>query len=164
MRTTVLSPVAKESSAEIKRIKERIITLCAQGQQTGEPYFVAQLGRDLGKDVKLLGFLTGKGLSDFVRAELGDQLKIVTPPGRRVGADVIIKAGQSSTFAKATETELVEIPIPAASKSKTEPRYNHRFWSAFSTPLTPQKVRYIDRTTFALQDTSSKYSFNSSIG
>jgi hypothetical protein len=118
------SATTNEGLAELE---SKIRTLAENNLVSGRPYLLSRLGKDLGADLNELKIRTGKTLAQFLRTHLGSEFSIVG-----TGANNSVPALVRGPVGPDTANPIaVEETIP----TKKKPRYNYRFWAAFSVPL-----------------------------
>jgi hypothetical protein len=131
----------KQQDTEIERIKSRLVALCDEALASEDSYLLSRLGVDLGKDAKTLSLLSGHRLAEFIRTQLSDRYQVVSVVGLP-HIFAVVRTNKQTPGAQAA-------PIPPP--SKTELRYNYRFWAAFSVP--PKGVaRYLDPENLIFKD------------
>lgn len=146
------------NSSELDRIATRIEDLANRAlDRAGQPYYLlSQLGQDLGEDLKNIRTLTNSSLSHFVRNHLGAKFSVVLA-GQFQNVQAIVRApmtdGSSNAFLKsemaASQIEPSVVLKDAAPSSN--PRFNYRFWAAFSVPLDAQR-RILNLENFMFDD------------
>ena len=122
----------RSDDEEISRVKERIASLAEQHFETGANiYYLSQLGNELGADRPLLERLTHGKLSEFVR----DQFEFeIGRTGVHSNVLYLVRPGVTSSEAQISK------PLP--------PRYNRRFWAAFTVPLADGESRFFGLQSF----------------
>ena len=120
-----MDEVGDDIAAEVERIRARIAHLIedhfAQGATS---YYLSQLGNELNEDRKSLERLTRKKISEFVQDEFSYEIG-------RTGS----------------HKNVLFIVAPGADPAMPDaalPRYNRRFWAAFSVPLPEGERRFLD--------------------
>ena len=134
-------------SDDLQVISARIRKLADARLATGVPYLLSQLGKDLGTDVRRLKILTGKPLAEYVSEIASDEYTIVQT-GTHNNVQALVRAVKSSHDAPYEDSGMQTPIVPK------EPRYNHRFWAAFSVPLIMGR-RFLNMEDFTFQDASS---------
>jgi hypothetical protein len=115
------SATTNEGLAELE---SKIRTLAENNLVSGRPYLLSRLGKDLGADLNELKIRTGKTLAQFLRTHLGSEFSIVG-----TGANNSVPALVRGPVGPDTANPIaVEETIP----TKKKPRYNYRFWAAFT--------------------------------
>ncbi|MGQ3049840.1 MAG: hypothetical protein ACT6Q8_24305 [Niveispirillum sp.] len=130
----------QDSSSEINRIAEKIITLTKAHKGDPSPYLVSALGIELGSDLKTLKNLTHKGLNDFIQTHLSDRVTLIRLGAHRNVTAVIDAADNPEGFAQLQGPD-----------REQNPRFHYRFWAAFSVPpknevriLNPDDLTFYD--------------------
>lgn len=112
-------------SSEVDRIRARIAGLIdGHFSEGATSYYLSQLGNELKEDRKTLERLTRKKVSEFVQDEFQYEIG-------RTG----------------THHNVLFIVAPGADPAKPDavlPRFNKRFWAAFSVPLSEGERRFLD--------------------
>lgn len=112
-------------SGEIDRIRARIAGLIdGHFSEGATSYYLSQLGNELKDDRKTLERLTRKKVSEFVQDEFQYE---IGRTGSHNNVLFIVAPGANP-----------EKPAPAL------PRFNKRFWAAFSVPLPEGERRFLD--------------------
>lgn len=132
---------------ELARIELKIRSLCEAFLDTGRPYLLSKLGLDLGEDLPRLKALSGGSLANFLARRFADQYAIVLG-GKFHNVQAAVRVGQENTLAISFEKGEVQ-----EDGDKHGPRYNYRFWAAFSVPIKEGK-RFLDLRDFTFRDTS----------
>lgn len=129
---------------DLSEINVKIRSLVETQLATGHPYLLSQLGIDLKDDVRILKAITRKSLAEYVLEIAGGEYMIVqTGMHNNVQALVrVVEAGNSVMHKNEKAQALV---------TYKEPRYNHRFWAAFSVPLVSGR-RFLRLEDYAFQD------------
>lgn len=132
--------------SDLDRIEILISTLSDAVIDTGQPYLLSKLGKDLGEDLRRLKEITGKPLAQFLVDRFSDKYALVM-----TGAHNNVQA-----IVRAVDGELANKDVPVVEKAQsTRPRFNYRFWAAFSVPLISGR-RYLNREDFLFRDLENK--------
>jgi len=112
-------------SGEVDRIRARIAGLVDGHFSAGATsYYLSQLGNELQEDRKILERLTKKKVSEFIQEEF-----------------------QYNIGRTGSHSNVLFIVAPGADPAKPDaalPRFNKRFWAAFSVPLSEGERRFLD--------------------
>lgn len=129
---------------DLDRIQTRIKDLIEANLAEGTPYLLSKLGQDLGDDLKDLKTKANSSLTEFIQSRFKSEYTIV-------------KTGIHSNIQAVVRTPLVGDAVVGVEKlvarlERNTPRYNYRFWAAFSVPLIPDHTRYLNLKSFAFVD------------
>ena len=137
-------PGESETVSELDRIAERVGALVAAATESGRPYFVSALGKDLGDDLKTLKELTKRTLADFVRGRLSDKYEIARLGEFANVLAVIPIGGEPPTIGESSDGILRD--------SQGRPKYHYRLWAAFSVPTPADFERYLNQDDLTFVD------------
>jgi hypothetical protein len=137
----------------IDRIAKKIETLCELALSSQSSYLLSELGKDLGPDLSTLKLLTKKSLSSFIRERFANKFSVALT-GQFKNVQALIRSPSSSE--EPTTVMLSEKTITViADAPRASPRFNYRFWAAFSVPYREGK-RFLNLTDFKFQDVASE--------
>ncbi|MDP1731125.1 MAG: hypothetical protein Q8L54_08120 [Devosia sp.] len=122
----------------LRLIEEKVIALCEAALNKGAPYLLSQLGKDLGPDLDSLKVLTRSGLSDFLASRLSSRYEIVLG-GTFHNVQSVVRVGSA-------------VRREEGERTQQSPRFNYRFWAAFSVPPVEGKRRFLDVRSFLFDD------------
>lgn len=131
---------------ELARLDSKIRSLAQAYLADGRPYLLSRLGKDLGDDLRLVKIEYGRSLGEYVSERLSDEYSVILM-GQHKNIQALVSASESLY---ATALEKVE-----ATDGKRGPRYNYRFWAAFSVPRT-EDPRWLDLDDFTFKDSKVK--------
>jgi hypothetical protein len=115
-------------------------------------YLLSELGKDLGADLRTLKDLTKQTLSNFVSDRFSDKFTIVLI-GEFKNVQALVR---SATSMVEPEPVILSDQVILERKviTKAPPRFNYRFWAAFSVPLREGR-RFLNLSDFTFEDISS---------
>jgi hypothetical protein len=137
----------------IGQIAERIEALAETSLNEHGLYLLSELGKDLGPDLRTLKLLTKQSLSAFIQNRFSDKY-LVVQTGEFNNVKVLIRSPNSTVEPEplvASDHVISERMVVA----KSTPRFNYRFWAAFSVPLREGR-RFIDLSDFMFEDVTSE--------
>jgi len=131
---------------ELTQLDAKIRSLAEAYLATGRPYLLSRLGKDLGDDLKRVKIGYGRSLGEYVSERLADEYSVILM-GEHRNIQALVPVSR---------------PFPgiAPEKSTTaderrSPRYNYRFWAAFSVPLA-EGSRWLNVDDFTFKDIKEK--------
>jgi len=133
---------------ELSRIEGKIAGLAEAALSNGQDYLLSELGIALGTDLLVLKRASGKRLVEFIKKRLSSRFEIV-----RYGS-------HDSIYAMAYAGGQHPAPRGSAgdhgsrgteTSSSKGPRFNSRFWAAFSVPI-KSEIRLLDARTLTFTD------------
>jgi hypothetical protein len=127
-------------------IATKIENLSEAALSTKSFYRLSDLGKDLGDDLPVLKILTRKPLSDFLRERLADKFSIVLS-GQYKNVQALVRNANSPSG----PAPVVLVDTQDPNEVRQNPRYNYRFWAAFSVPYRDGK-RILNLKDFTFQD------------
>lgn len=130
-------------------IADKIEKLSEAALSTKPFYRLSDLGKDLGSDIQTLKLLTNKPLSNFVRERLSHKFSIVLSGGQFKTVQALVRNTPLET-AQMTPVVLSSKPVDVDTKQHS-PRYNYRFWAAFSVPYRDGR-RFMNPKDFTFDD------------
>ncbi|QWG17847.1 hypothetical protein KMZ68_23320 [Bradyrhizobium sediminis] len=139
----------------IERIATKIEALSEAALSARSSYLLSELGKDLGPDLSTLKLLTKKPLSAFIRERFSDKFTVALT-GEFKNVQTLIRSPNS--LVEQQEQPLLTLSekfvFETQVSSKPSPRFNYRFWAAFSVPYREGK-RFLNLTDFKFQDLTS---------
>jgi hypothetical protein len=137
----------------IQRIADKIEALTESELRFRSSYLLSELGKDLGPDLSTLKLLTKSSLSNFIRDRFSDKFVIVLT-GEFKNVQALIRSPRSPTEQPAL-TPLEKATLEGeTTTAKPSPRFNYRFWAAFSVPYREGK-RFLNLADFRFQDVTT---------
>jgi hypothetical protein len=134
------------TDAELQRIETKIIELAEAYLISGRPYLLSKLGIDLGEDLRKLKSLTSESLAQFISNRLANRFSVALT-GQHNNIQALVRAVEAN-IAPETIESLVRT-------HREGPRYNYRFWAAFSVPL-QRKYRFLNMNDLTFHDGDSR--------
>lgn len=131
---------------ELAQLDAKIRSLAQAYLATGRPYLLSRLGKDLGDDLKRVKIGYGRSLGEFVSERLADEYAVILM-GEHRNIQALVSAS-GPVFGTAPESS-------EAADEKRAPRYNYRFWAAFSVPLAEGR-RWLNLDDFTFIDINEK--------
>ncbi|UCI08683.1 hypothetical protein [Mesorhizobium sp. B1-1-8] len=128
------------SNDELERIDSKIRSLAQAFLAGGRPYLLSQLGKDLGDDLKLIKF--ERSLGEYLTKRLSDEY-------------AVILMGQHKNIQALVPNDGKAVGIETVPNAERGPRYNYRFWAAFSVPLEDGR-RWFNLEDFTFKDVAQK--------
>ena len=128
---------------ELARIEAKIKSLVDAYLVSGRPYLLSKLGKDLGDDLHSLKHLTEKPLAQFLIDRFSTDYSIVLT-GTHNTVQALVRSSDGAA-------SLVDSIVEQAQSHQSVPRYNYRFWAAFSVPLVGGR-RFLNLRDFIFQD------------
>jgi hypothetical protein len=138
------------NSDTLNAIAAKIENLTDAALNTRSFYRLSDLGIDLAGDLLTLKILTKKPLSDFIRDRLADKFSIILS-GQYKNVQALVRNANSPNGS--TPVILVD-KHDDVNEARQNPRYNYRFWAAFSVPYREGK-RMLNLKDFTFQDMPS---------
>jgi hypothetical protein len=130
-------------------IAEKIEALAEATLSERGVYLLSELGKDLGPDLRTLKLVTKQSLSAFIQDRFSDKY-LIAETGEFNNIKVLIRSHTSTVEPEplaASDHVIAELKVVA----KSTPRFNYRFWAAFSVPLGEGR-RFLDLSTFTFED------------
>ena len=146
--TRMTIPGAANILSDLERIRAKIKSLADGYMASGRPYLLSKLGLDLGSDLQTLKLLTGKTLAEYLTSEFVREYTIVVT-GIHNNVQALVRSPDTSE-----PVPVLEAQEPISEPKVTQeaaPRYNYRFWAAFSVPLAKGR-RFLDLRDFRFVD------------
>jgi hypothetical protein len=134
----------------VDRIADSIVALADAALRQGSYYLLSQLGKDLGPDLNTLKLVTKQSLGAFVRDRLSDKFTIVKT-GEFNNVQALVRAANSTFKPEPMLTLSEEVTVETKLVARPAPRFNYRFWAAFSVPIQTGR-RYLNLTDFIFKD------------
>lgn len=128
----------------LQRIEEKIREISDAALANGHPLLLSTLGKELGEDLKVIKTHTRGGLSRFIQDRMSTEFSIVLG-GEYRNVQAIVRAGSADQIHAENPEILKKVELRS-------PRYDHKFWAAFSVPLEDGKQRYIDTHNLKFED------------
>lgn len=135
---------------ELKIIDEKIRSLADAYLASGRPYFLSKLGQDLGDDLRHIKIGLGKSLGAYISERLSGEYSIVIT-GEHKNVQALIRS--SGIVLSPLLSELP--PQNTDIQPPPPPRYNYRFWAAFSVPL-KAGTRWLNMEDFTFKDSGER--------
>ncbi|MER9755408.1 hypothetical protein NKJ46_18460 [Mesorhizobium sp. M0166] len=132
------------SDEELERLDTKIRSLAQAFLAAGRPYLLSRLGKDLGDDLKLVKFGYGRTLGDYVAERLAAEYSVILM-GQHKNVQAIVPNNGSA----------LGIGQSVTPEGMRGPRYNYRFWAAFSVPLI-EGSRWLNLDDFTFKDVREK--------
>jgi hypothetical protein len=132
---------------ELAEIENKIRSLVESNLISGQPYLLSKLGKDLGADLYALKRLTEKTLAPFLKDRFSAEYSIV---GTGAHSNV-----QALVRGSGRVHDAANVNIEQTRSTKNAPRYNYRFWAAFSVPLSRGR-RFLNLRDFTFQDSTQE--------
>lgn len=129
--------------SETGEIKEIIVQVCSDHwQDSGRALLLSQLGVTLGRDKKLdlTTALNGRKLLQFIRDELGNDLRVVEDPSNKGIWGLVPKNNELSNDLRPYFERKKQ---RAYSDKSRGPRFDRRLWMSFTKPLDKGRTRLI---------------------
>ena len=135
MNDDILTPIA----AKIENLAEAALA-------TKSFYRLSDLGIDLGEDLRTLKLTTSGSLGEFIRKRLNDKFSIILS-GEYKNVQALVRTSN----VEASPARLVVLEENESEEPKNSPRYNYRFWAAFSVPYRDGR-RFVNLKDYTFQD------------
>ncbi|WP_315751877.1 MULTISPECIES: hypothetical protein [unclassified Bradyrhizobium] len=134
----------------IDQIAVRIVELADAALSTRSYYLLSELGKDLGSALNTLKLVTKQSLGNFIRDRLSDKFTIVKT-GEFNNVQALVRAANSTVEPEPALTVSEQVIIERMVVAKPTPRFNYRFWAAFSVPIQTGR-RFLNLTDFVFKD------------
>jgi hypothetical protein len=137
----------------IERIAKKIEALSEAALRSRSSYLLSELGKDLGPDLATLKLLTKGTLSAFIRERFPDKFTVALT-GQFKNVQALIRSPNSEVEQLPSLTVSEKVIFETEVLAKPSPRFNYRFWAAFSVPFREGK-RFLNLKDFKFQDQTS---------